>query len=372
MSNTLKLFVYIGIFMLFLIHTNLIAKELRWTHFGLRPLSMGNAYIAVADDYNALFYNPAGLARLKEWDGEFFNPALEITTHTLDFINDLTKFVGGNASSFTDALDLVRPQLGRIHHFAMYWTPHLIFKGFGFGIGMANAFNIVPHSDIDFEIDAGSQIIAPFSYALNLFENRLSLGFSVKALFSARIDDSFNIETLSAFSKDNTDPNAKKIDDMIKIGNGYGADFGLLFTPIETMKPTFGLSVIDIGGSSYTKQGSNKVGTPSPRFPTVNTGISLIPYQTARMYLLVAADAHMINQPVHYSHKYNLGVEWGLGDIIKVQSGLKEGYFTAGFQFDVGLLNVRFASYFVDHAPVVGVHKGLVERRYALQIKLLI
>ena len=35
--------------------------EFRWTHFGPRPLAMGNAYTAVADDHNALFYNPAGL-----------------------------------------------------------------------------------------------------------------------------------------------------------------------------------------------------------------------------------------------------------------------------------------------------------------------
>ena len=50
---------------------------------------MGNAYVAVADDYNALFYNPAGLARLEEWDGEFLNPTLEIGKSTVDFINEL-------------------------------------------------------------------------------------------------------------------------------------------------------------------------------------------------------------------------------------------------------------------------------------------
>ena len=38
-------------------------QENKWTHFGTRPLAMGNA-VAVSDDF-ALFYNPAGLARLK-------------------------------------------------------------------------------------------------------------------------------------------------------------------------------------------------------------------------------------------------------------------------------------------------------------------
>ena len=41
------------------------ALEGAWTHYGVRPLGMGNAFVAVADDFNSLFYNPAGLARLK-------------------------------------------------------------------------------------------------------------------------------------------------------------------------------------------------------------------------------------------------------------------------------------------------------------------
>jgi hypothetical protein len=31
---------------------------------GIRPLGMGDAFVAVVDDRNALYYNPAGLARL--------------------------------------------------------------------------------------------------------------------------------------------------------------------------------------------------------------------------------------------------------------------------------------------------------------------
>ena len=34
---------------------------------GARPLGLGRAYVALADDVSAIFQNPAGLARLKEW-----------------------------------------------------------------------------------------------------------------------------------------------------------------------------------------------------------------------------------------------------------------------------------------------------------------
>jgi hypothetical protein len=43
---------------------------------GPRPLSMGEAFVAVADDGNALFWNPAGLARLERIEASFANANL--------------------------------------------------------------------------------------------------------------------------------------------------------------------------------------------------------------------------------------------------------------------------------------------------------
>src|SRR3954463_9660759 len=34
---------------------------------GVRPTGMGNAFLALSDDNNALWYNPAGLARVKNY-----------------------------------------------------------------------------------------------------------------------------------------------------------------------------------------------------------------------------------------------------------------------------------------------------------------
>ena len=37
-----------------------------------KALGMGDAYVAVADDYNTLYYNPAGLAKLPQWQLNMF------------------------------------------------------------------------------------------------------------------------------------------------------------------------------------------------------------------------------------------------------------------------------------------------------------
>src|SRR5687768_7371757 len=113
-----------------------LAVEHRWTHFGLRPLGMGNAYVGVADDFNALFYNPAGLARLKSWDLEVFNPALEIASHTVDTIENVSKLGSGDTGDLSEVLALFRSETGHVHHFAGYLTPHFIVKHFGMGLGL--------------------------------------------------------------------------------------------------------------------------------------------------------------------------------------------------------------------------------------------
>jgi long-chain fatty acid transport protein len=88
--------------------------------FGARALSLGGAFTAVADDYSAAYYNPAGLAQIR---GNHFNleyiytsPKLEVqklngedlvvTTSQGEIRNDPTEYPGGKG------LDLRIPIIG--------------------------------------------------------------------------------------------------------------------------------------------------------------------------------------------------------------------------------------------------------------------
>ncbi len=358
------------------------ADELRWTHFGLRPLSMGNAFVAVADDYNALFYNPAGLARLKEWSGEFLNPSFEVSRNTIDGYNDVTKFLSSGAGSTSAALDLLAAYTGKTQHASLGLTPHLVFPGFGFGVGADLNASIVAHREIAADVDFGPTVIMPVAYAMNFLEDRLSIGASLKAVMKGGVDHEFSINDIKAFTTSATqntedaDPNAKKakLSDYVLGGLGFGADVGLLFTPIKTMAPTLGVSITDLGGTTFSKLNvtGEALGTPKSRLPSVNTGVSIKPFEGGGMYLRTSIDAAAINQPQHYSKKFNLGTEWGYGSIIKVDAGLHQGELCGGFSFDVFLLSLRFATYTEQLGEVVGEDDNLRDRRYAFQLKLLI
>jgi hypothetical protein len=372
---------------LLLIGTSGVAQagDARWTHYGIRPLAMGNAFVAVADDYNAIFYNPAGLARLKEWDGELLNPHVELSENTMKAIKDVQELISGSTGDTDSVLDFLDKNTGTTHHFALGLTPHLIFRNFGFGIGFELSSTMAVHREISTDLDFGPKIIMPFSFAMNFMQERLSVGTSVKFVARGGVDREFSIQDISAFSKSSNkeetttttpttaDDDSPKLEDYFEGGTGVGVDFGMLFTPIKTMSPTIGVSITDVGGTPYEKfdVSGEALGAPKARLPSVNTGISLMPWEKNNMFLRTSVDAHSINQPAHYSKKFNLGAEWGYGKIIKVQSGLHQGEFSGGFEFDVFLFSCRFVTYTEQLGTIAGQDDKLRDRRYALQLKLL-
>ncbi len=345
-----------------------LAKE-HWTQFGLRPMGMGNAYVAVADDFNALFYNPAGLARLEAWDGELINPRVTLSTGVRGIVDDIQNTT--NSSGVSSTLDLIEKYTGESFHIGLGLTPHLIFPNFGFAIGLEFGTSIVFHREIAVDLDAGVRAIVPIAFAMNFFDKRLSVGLGLKARARAGVDHEFSMEDIQAFQKKTADQDGKELEDYVLGGIGAGADVGLLFTPTKTMEPTLGLSVTDLGGTAYKKVSitDKAIGRPDTQHASVNVGMSLKPIKRDWLYLLTSVDMHSINQETSFSKKLSLGSELGLGSILKFQAGLYQGYMTAGMQFDVGLLNLRLLTYSEDLGSVAGFKE---DRRIAFQLKLLI
>ncbi len=344
-------------------------QQEHWTHYGLRPLGMGNAYVAVADDFNALFYNPAGLARLKTWDGEFLNPSLTWSQNVKGLVNDAKNLKSGSTE---DTLNLVEKNTGENYNVGLALTPHLIFPNFGFGLGLDASAGAVFHRDVTVDLDTGLRAVLPIAFAKNFLNDRLAIGVALKLRARVGIDQNFSMDDIAAFqSTSKTDKTGRELEDYVKAGTGYGADLGLLFTPMKQFEPTFGLSITDLGGTPYAvyKVKGSILGAPPLQEPSVNVGISAKPIQTGWSYVMVAADMHSINQPYSFSKKFNLGVEGGLGNILKLQTGLYQGYLTAGLQFDVGLLSIRLVSYAEELGTTAGYK---ADRRIAAQLKFLL
>ncbi|HWU43948.1 MAG TPA: hypothetical protein VN132_10940, partial [Bdellovibrio sp.] len=82
-----------------------------------RALGMGDAFVAVADDYTAMFYNPAGLARRE--DGEVnLSVSVAGTPGAKDFYDEYKKIDDSGASDqtkTTDYLNLIQKHYGDVY-----------------------------------------------------------------------------------------------------------------------------------------------------------------------------------------------------------------------------------------------------------------
>ncbi|MCB0357635.1 MAG: hypothetical protein KDD40_11535, partial [Bdellovibrionales bacterium] len=61
---------------LFLIPTITHAQELFHLNTSVRALGMGNAYVAVVNDIDSMFYNPAGFAQSNQFNWTILDPII--------------------------------------------------------------------------------------------------------------------------------------------------------------------------------------------------------------------------------------------------------------------------------------------------------
>ncbi len=362
------------IIFLSLSHTLLASAD--WTHFGLRPLAMGNAFVSISDDFNALFYNPAGLATVESWDGEFLNPRFTVSHAAIGLADD---FVSSQSSSLSDTergvefLEIFEKNLGVPSRLSMQFTPHLIFPHFGIGLGVdIGQVEVTVHRQLEFDVSARSGFTMPISYAHSFLADQLHLGVSVKPILEVFSIDEQKLG-LEAFEKISKGVDGLK--DFLRSGFGVGIDFGLLFQPKIPMSPSIGFSFMDIGDTSFKKVTfSSEVPVSAPRLrkAAVNVGFSLTPFTLAGLELKTAIDFHRINQVDSFSKKLNIGVEANYNDWIRLGTGLHQGYLTAGLDFDVGLFGLKFATYQVERSTYAGSKENLSDRRYSAEIHILL
>ncbi|MCL2334992.1 MAG: hypothetical protein FWC57_02895 [Endomicrobia bacterium] len=69
---------------------------------GIRPMGMGGAFTAIADDENAVFYNPAGISQRTGWMLQIFNINTAVSRDAISVANDLNNVSNNLTSSGGD------------------------------------------------------------------------------------------------------------------------------------------------------------------------------------------------------------------------------------------------------------------------------
>ena len=226
----------------------------------LRSLSMGGAYIAVADDKNVLFHNPAGLSffgfslpilNIGASAGDFNSPIVQ------DMLNgELDKYTEINADDLSSLgaimSDILKTRLG----IGVMPSINLGFMMKHFGIRLYDYVNIdmavkkmgfLVESDMLIYADVGA--IVGGSYVFGKF---FSVGINLKYIARAKVSET-NLGVSQLLSLFNSlSPEELTSGGYLKLGWGIGSDLGFMaklgFVGLQNV--TVGLTITDwLGGT---------------------------------------------------------------------------------------------------------------------------
>lgn len=334
---------------------------------GVRPLGMGGAFTAVADDENALFYNPAGLDKVEEVEIAIVNPMVEGSQSSIDFGQDLMDV---DTEVTSDVVDLLRDYMGEnlSAHAAVF--PHFVTKHFGLGIlgqGRVNAKidnPAYPEANVLAQATGSGHLGLGFGF----LNGMVRVGGTVKYVHASIFSDVLTAAQIA-------DPNFDQyVEDNMFDGNGVGFDAGVIVTAPLPLNPAIGLTVQNIGDLDLKDAGE----VPQQ----VNVGASLTKEfgddEHKWMKLIAAADwmdaGNAYDQDDDLYKRLHMGFEaqlrpesWYLPHLIALRTGLYQGYGTFGATLDFRLLKLDYANY----AAEVGSYAGMnPDRRHVVQVSL--
>lgn len=318
------------------------AEEYRTFHRGVRPLGMGGAFTAVADDHNARYYNPAGLASSGGFSLGIFNPQISVSENSVDLLSD---FEDTDTDDTNEVNNLLQKYLGENNNVKASLDPYVGFKIKNIGMAVTaiastdinvNVHNPVwPRAYITGVVDTGAMVSAGMAVPL---VPGLRVGASLKAIGRNSIDETYDATEIANQDVDFAD----RIEDDMESGSGFGLDIGVLYSPPDLI-PFSDLTVAFTGQNLPNMEFGDAIDTNSQ----YNLGVAL--RQKFGIVTLTEALDYMditdnLTGDESMEKKIHMGVEAKI-PILSVRVGINQGYATAGATVDFKMIKLDVATY---------------------------
>ncbi|HCM38778.1 MAG: hypothetical protein A2070_08740 [Bdellovibrionales bacterium GWC1_52_8] len=331
------------------------AKELKELYRGARAQALGNAYVAVSDDDEAIFYNPAGLAGQKKYSINYMALNLEGSTDIMSMFSEGSAL--RNMSG--DSLNIM---MGKNIFGHAQFAPSLTMSNFGAAILVDEQLSVraenkaMPQVVLGYQQTNGFQV--GWGTALGggrrASNGEFRVGLGAKLMWRRggyRLLDLAQLISVSRNTLHEIAGNYKQ---------GYGFDMGLQY--VRKVNSRLELR----WGGAWTDIGSTDFGDgPDPQPSTMTTGVAAV-YRFANFSGTFSYDLRHLNEPVDWKMKNHVGVELGM-PMIRVYAGYNQAFLTYGLGFDAWLMKVMAVHYTEEQGSYATMDP---ERRYLLQIAL--
>ncbi|MGK5083281.1 hypothetical protein WDW37_08235 [Bdellovibrionota bacterium FG-1] len=335
------------------------AAEFHPLYRSLRSAAMGGAYVALADDENAIFLNPAGLASVKKITFNYASVDLEMSTDVVT-----TGMTGAGAFSSL-GISTLNAFMGKNIFAHGQIAPSLLMPHFGLAFLSDHQFSLQEQNEANPQINLGYQST-----------NGIQVAFGTSVLRRGATRSDFRVgaaakmmwrrggyHDLSFLDVLRLSQNAQGyINDLTgSYGRGYGADVGLqyLFKATKKLTLSSGLAMTDIGNTTFD----------SPQADSQKSDLTwgmAATYHLSKARLNLAYDLKGLTDTVEFRKRSHLGLEFSV-PLISVYAGLYQMALSYGAAVDLWLFKVTVASYSEEQGTFATQNP---ERRYALRIAL--
>jgi hypothetical protein len=374
-----------------------------------RPMGMGGAFTAVANDESAFWTNPAGIARARKARSragvhilKFPNVTVGLNSASKSFYSALK---GTTSSGVADVIansdfSEAKPFYARAAAF-----PVVLFEAgqnqpMGFGIFENSTMRVYIDKDIptDARVSAISDVGTSVGYAYTNFANRLNIGFNLRPTYRYAYEDSVPSSELKSKTA-----LYKRIRKDSNRGTGIGADIGMMFTLADFWFPTVGVAVRNlptgckadylnpfteerqkICGTVYSGSNGNPEALSVIDPMDTRIGMSISPRIAKDFGIRFTADVQNIYlgtgssyyglPGIDFAKMIHGGVELFSGNplersAVALQVGANQGFVTWGFSLNAAIGSLEFASYAADVSNTV---KRVEDRRYLASLSLML
>ena len=358
--------------------------EYPYVYKSSRALAMGGANVAIGGRFDSVFHNPAGLSRMPEnnWEVNILDLNVDYNSDAVDFSEDIsdafdTGDINNSGSTDDDQLkavnDVLKDYRGKnIHLYAASLSSVANNYGdYSLGIGglVSAKVDAMPHQGFGLdgllEVDTYIQTGVIVGVGAEPLSN-LHAGIAVKFLNREAVNHFFTAKEITE-NEDNLGDYIK--DDLAENGSAVGFDAGLIYAFWQNsfIRPSLGLSVMDIGDTDFDAAGKVPM--------TVNLGIA------ATGDLLVFKSLTVGLDYVDLFNNYEEDDDWGKrvrvgGELIVTDSsifsaalraGLYQGYPTGGVEIRFSVVRVTYTTY----AEELGAYAGQdMDRRHMLALNI--
>jgi len=307
-----------------------------------RALAMGDAFSAYNVGFEAVYYNPAGVARRSPPKVKYIDFEIVGSAGIVNFFTQSISSMG----SLGKIADNVAANPGVVQGLGISYTPQFIARNVSVGV-ILRSFSeaYVDPETLELDLYAYADMAAYLQYGIAFAGGVVKLGVGAKFLNRAQLERTFTVAEYST--------GGLSFGSQWQEGLGIGFDAGLMITAPIGGLPTIGISVLDVGGTQLAENrllfsgGGAQDGAPPDLPQKVNIGFATTgkhaPAVKSGMSLEIK---DVLNLQEGYVERLHAGWELNSKNQIFLRAGLNQGrYWTAGLGLYLGGGGVEFTTY---------------------------